>query len=442
MQKHPTSQLLEEYNRRQLAPDVFLVIHKHVTACPSCREHADASTPKPEDYKALLAALTLAPGDEPYHLSPAELAAYAKEQLNEIDRENAESHLEVCQDCADKMEAAHAKATSSMPVIAPSPANLLTSDSRPRRSPAPFFYSRAVQLAALAAIAGFVILLALFFFRTKTDDQIVRQPGSQNLNDQNVNDNQVPTPSLSQENQTPAPPSSNENVTSEAAVVLQLNDGGQQIVLNKDGEVKGVEQLPARVQQSIKTLLVTQRIERPSQLAELNGKQGTLLGSASDGLPFQLVSPLGKVLPGSRPTFRWRALEGAESYTVSITDTSLNVVASSAPLTALQWTPPAGLKAGVYSWQVTALKEGQRVTSPVMPAPQAKFRVLEADKLQELERARRAFSNSHLALGVMYTQAGLLDEAEREFQLLLRANPQSALARKLLAQVRAMPHGR
>jgi hypothetical protein len=77
----------------------------------------------------------------------------------------------------------------------------------------------------------------------------------------------------------------------------------------------------------------------------------------------------------------------------------------------------------------------------VLPAAQAKFRVLEQDKAEELRRARQTLANSHLALGVLFTQAGLLDEAEREFQLLSQANPRSPLPRKLLAQVRAMQRG-
>lgn len=456
MQEHPTSQLLEEYNRRQLSPDVFLVIHRHVSACPACRELGAASTPKIEDYNALLSAFTASPTDEPYHLSPAEISAYVKEALTEIDRENAESHLEVCEECAAGMEAAHAAAARSRPITAVSTANLVTSDLRPhaRVLPGHLFGRRAVQLIALAAVAGLVLLLALFLFRAENDNPIVRQPPAQNSNS---NANQAQPPLLSQGNQTPAQngnagaqgkdneapsPSTETGTPPEAAVVQQLTDGGQQIILNKEGEVKGVERLPARLQQTIKALLLTQRLERSPQSPELNGKPGTLLGESGDGLPFRLVSPLGKVVSSNRPTFRWRSLAGADSYTVTITDARLNVVATSAVLTAVEWKPPAGLKAGVYSWQVTAMKDGQRVTSPVLPAPQAKFRVLEQDKLEELARARRTFAGSHLALGVLFTQAGLLDEAEREFQLLLSANPHSPLARKLLAQVQAMQRGR
>ncbi len=455
MHEHPTSQLLNQYHLRTLAPDDFLVIHQHVSACTVCSTQGNSATPKMEDYANLLSALTPSPADEPYHLSSAELSAYAKKQLEEIDRENAESHLEVCDECRAKTRQAYRVQNKTSTIAVAPQSNAATSH---LRQSAPldansFFQRRGVQLTALATIIGVVVVLALFFLRPKNDNLTTRQTPSQNAN--NIT-NQASPPALSPENQAPEQTSNNTNAGTEREapaaqspdiqavpettenVVLQLTDGGQNILLDKKGEVKGVEQLPPRLQQAIKALLSTQRLERPSQLSELNGKAGTLLGEPDNGLPFQLVSPLGKVVPSNQPTFRWRSLDGAESYTVTVTDAQLNVVATSGALAGLEWKIPSALKGGVYSWQVTALKDGRRVTSPVLPAAQAKFRVLEQDKAEELRRARQTLANSHLALGLLLTQAGLLDEAEREFQLLSQANPRSPLPRKLLAQVRAM----
>ena len=44
---------------------------------------------------------------------------------------------------------------------------------------------------------------------------------------------------------------------------------------------------------------------------------------------------------------------------------------------------------------------------------------------------------SHLLRATIYARAGLLDEAEREYQALLNANPRSTIARKLLQHLRA-----
>ncbi len=56
-------------------------------------------------------------------------------------------------------------------------------------------------------------------------------------------------------------------------------------------------------------------------------------------------------------------------------------------------------------------------------------------KANAIETAKKKYGNSRLLLGILYADAGMLDEAEREFQALLKKNPGSALARKLLRKV-------
>ena len=85
-----------------------------------------------------------------------------------------------------------------------------------------------------------------------------------------------------------------------------------------------------------------------------------------------------------------------------------------------------------------AIKDGQEVTAPRPPAPQARFRILDQAKADELANARREYASSHLALGLLYAEAGLLKEAEEELRALQTANPDSEIARSLLNQVQAM----
>jgi len=59
-------------------------------------------------------------------------------------------------------------------------------------------------------------------------------------------------------------------------------------------------------------------------------------------------------------------------------------------------------------------------------------------KVNELAKAKRAYASSHLTLGLLYAEAGLLKEAEQELRLLRKANPNSELARTLLRQVQAL----
>jgi len=87
---------------------------------------------------------------------------------------------------------------------------------------------------------------------------------------------------------------------------------------------------------------------------------------------------------------------------------------------------------------VKATKDGQEVTVPRPPAPQAKFRVMDQGRLKEIANAKRAYGSSHLTMGLLYAQAGLLNEAEQELQIVQRANPDSQIVRSLLRQVRSM----
>ncbi len=71
------------------------------------------------------------------------------------------------------------------------------------------------------------------------------------------------------------------------------------------------------------------------------------------------------------------------------------------------------------------------------PASQIQ-QILDQTANEELKSLKRAFPNYHLGLGVLYARAGLLDEAEREFQAELNNNPRSTVARRLLSGVRSM----
>jgi hypothetical protein len=185
--------------------------------------------------------------------------------------------------------------------------------------------------------------------------------------------------------------------------------------------------------------LQTQRVEAPTLLASVSGGAETLRGGGGQGVSFPVLSPVGTAVITDRPTFRWRALSGAGSYVVSVYDRDFRKVAASAPQASTEWTVAQPLARGqVYSWHVSASREGREVTSPEQPAPEAKFVVLDAAKAEELSRAGRVYKGSHLTLGTLYARAGLLDDAERELESALRKDPRPEAARKLLLSVQAL----
>jgi hypothetical protein len=256
-----------------------------------------------------------------------------------------------------------------------------------------------------------------------------RSDGSPQTSSTDKDDNESVVPSPAQEGSS----------ASDSSVEIALNDAGGRITLDKLGNITGLDSFSPSSKSLVSKALIAERVEPPSLLGELVGRTGTLMGDQSRGADSLLLSPVGTVVRDERPRFRWRPLSGASSYTVNVLDSDFNVVATSPPLTVTTWTPPSGLARGViFSWQLTAVKDGQKVLVPTAPSPEARFQILEMQKAIELTRAERASPRSHLTLGVLYARAGLLDDSERELRALVAANPQSATARKLLRSLEAV----
>jgi hypothetical protein len=273
----------------------------------------------------------------------------------------------------------------------------------------------AVTVTALLILALTLWLLS----RTGKPDNVVVAPSP------------IPSPT-SQISITPSPEAT-------APTLLALNDGGSQVKLDAQGNLSGLESLSPSDQQRVKTALMTRKVETPRTLRELKSASGDVMGSPTDA-SFALLNPVGQIVASNRPTLRWQPLRGATNYQVTITDPQANYkeVAVSPALSDAEWTVDRPLKRGrVYTWQVTARAESGEVKAPALNAPEAKFRVLERAKANELARAEEAYAGRHLTLGLLYAQAGLLDEAERELQALVKANPESDVAKNLLRDVRA-----
>jgi hypothetical protein len=222
-----------------------------------------------------------------------------------------------------------------------------------------------------------------------------------------------------------------------APVVAQLNDGDGVLTLDKEGKLSGADNLPATYKALVTKALTSQKIGKSSQLEGLSRPPSSLMSSDNQKEQFSVLYPVGDVMMTNYPTFRWSALEGATGYEVQVYDAQFNLVASSSRVPNTSWSTSLA-RGQVYSWQVKAIKDGQEITSPRPPAPQARFRVLDQNRANELAKAKRAYGSSHLTLAVLYADAGLLKEAEQELRLLRRANPNSDLAAKLLRQVQAL----
>ena len=189
----------------------------------------------------------------------------------------------------------------------------------------------------------------------------------------------------------------------------------------------------------VRDALASGRLSLPPEIAQLTGRQGTLLGSG-DGVQWGVVSPVGTAVLDMRPMLRWTPAPESPSYIVTLQDQSTGETVSSPPLQRTEWMPGQPLVRGhTYSWQVAA--GGRReIVAPRPPDPPARFVVADEATAIRLEH----LAASPLARGILYANAGLLDDAERELQASATAGQDTTLVNGFLAQLRQarVPSGR
>ena len=451
MSEHFTELNIERYRSRQMPSAELLAADDHLALCEACRLKTAATVLRAEAMLNSLRSNLYAPsGTEAVHLSYEQITALVDNQITGAARETIEEHIKLCTPCAEEVSDLSAFKSTLAITAAEQPLRTASPTTAERFAAFRLWLAQwTLPQFATAAVLLLVTTAAIMLFIRKPTDLTqtelaqrspttpIVQPSSSPVT------SEFPQPSIDATPDSTAPVRPEDSLASPSAtdspaeVVIALNDGGGRITLDRSGNVAGLAGLSPASQQAIKNALTTGAVKTPRGLAELARGAGTLMGEARDGVAFPPVSPVGIVVRTDRPTLRWQPLSGATSYTVTLLDSRMNTVATSPPLTATAWTVPRPLeRGGTYTWQVTAVKDGREIISPAAPAPEARFKVLERAKAGELERMDRAKVNSHLTRGVLYAEAGLLSDAEREFAALFKANPRSPIALKLLRSVR------
>jgi hypothetical protein len=223
-------------------------------------------------------------------------------------------------------------------------------------------------------------------------------------------------------------------------IVVSLNDGGGRVTLTESGRLTTPTPFSGDAAARVAAALHTRKLAAPQELAALKTGAGALMGSGV-AEAFALVAPIATAVATDRPTLVWKALPGAVSYEITISDVAANYrdVVSSPPLRETSWTATRALaRDRVYSWQVVARTPSGEVKAPVASEGEARFKVLTQEEADTIAKAREMHRDAHLVLGVLYTEAGLLDEAEGEFRALADANPDSTVPQELLRAVREL----
>jgi anti-sigma factor RsiW len=230
------------------------------------------------------------------------------------------------------------------------------------------------------------------------------------------------------------------------AIVVLIPLGVWRELRNPDfgASLPGLEALPSDQRAAVRAALSEGVAELPPSVTEWATSSETLMGGQPrPAAAFALVAPLYTVTVSDRPEFRWRAFPEADGYTIALFDEDLNPVMDPVTLAETSWTPSELLaRDRWYVWQVTARRGDESVTVPAPPAPFARFRVMDERTTALLERVSRAEPDSHLLLGILYTQAGAREEAEVQLRLVPPSNPYASVASRTLQHLQESAVGR
>lgn len=431
MSTHLSAEQFVQYLGGGLPVEQLLAVDAHLVACQSCQDQLQITQRLATGVASLRADFSQATDDSFTHLTWEQMADLADQKLAAVALENAESHLQDCPACATELAelrhfAQHLTAFPAQEFVPPVPRSWLDKTlsflgfaNQPGNV---FGWPMALKFAGAAALLLLIIWGGSRLWRGHNPT----------ANAPEIAAHETPLPPL---NPTMTPPPS----ASPDPARLALQVGGKEISLDAKGKVTGINFAAPADEKLASLALRTGRVELPAELKQLAASASGLMGQSSDET-FRLLSPFGKIIATTRPRFTWQALSGATGYIVTLANPNTNFVLSSEPLTVPQWTPAKALPRGqTYTWQVTAVKEGNEIKAPLPDAPEARFRILTPSQFDEVARAEKAYAGNHLMLGLVYGQLGLMREAEAQFKALLAANPQSALARQLLQSSRVKP---
>ena len=434
MNAHLSSQIVERFQSRSLTQDDRGQIYDHILACEACRKLVIT----PETEAAAVAAITdhLLPqaDEETFHLDAASIEAFVDDKLDHLDRSVARLHLEDCAECSDEV-------TDFRESLATMRATTRAAESLPAEVVGArwlFRLTPSMRIAATIALVAFAALAFLAVWRWKSPSP--KAPGI------NTTAGSQPTPLTSPAIPSFAPSPTTINPPKMATnnqpagtgtetpsnPALTLKDGLNELSIDQAGNIAGLPSLPADSRQAIKNALSGESLTRPDVLDEVAVADVSTRGGNEDQI--RILSPTRTVIAQDKPTLRWMPSKTAEGYRIEIADSNFRQVAKSddLPQATHTWTPSAALKRGqVYSWTIRGVNKDGELSAV---ASQGKFKIIAEDKLRELNQLKAR--QSHLALGLFYAREGMPAEAEREFQILTKQNPNSALPTKLLKEIR------
>jgi hypothetical protein len=182
-----------------------------------------------------------------------------------------------------------------------------------------------------------------------------------------------------------------------------------------DLDTSEIDTLPDSLRDGAMLLLTTDVPEPPDAIANLPVAGGE-----------DVLRPVSEAVEETQPVAYWSAAFGEPPYAVAIMDERNQVIARAQGIQNTSWMVLTMLRrGGTYTWQVTVAGASE----------QASFRVLDDGQVMLWRAMLAAHKDSHLVIGLVAQQLGMLGIAEREYTALTKAYPDSNTAALLLNNV-------
>jgi hypothetical protein len=375
MPDHVKEHQLKGYRDRTLSLNELVAVDSHLGGCDPCRKALAALA----DGTAAVSMISGVDQARFHHLSYEQMDDWVEDRLDQGGRELVMAHIGGCPACARQLIAYQDYA----PAMAEPVRAAALAPTQVVRQQKPSFWSFLKQPQYALGAAALVAFIAI-------------GPWSKHSSPPQPQGAIIAPTSTSGESTIAAHPSAQVDqalsVTQLDTLPDSLRAGAREVVTSPD------------------------RAERPASLKGLDPNGDTTL-----------EYPASEVVAETQPVMRWKAF--GSSYNVSLYDSRHSLISRRANLKETRWTPPGALvRDRIYTWEVESAGQKHRGT----------FRVLSEAQLKELAKVRAEHGNSHLVMGAVNEQLGLLTPARQEFEAMAKNSAQAEQAAKLLSHIDAL----
>lgn len=480
--QHLTLEQLNRYRKGEMNPTELAKADEHIASCQKCRQMLMTPNQLEQAMLSLKRKLQFDQTRESNCLDYSRLVAYVDGELDEIDREVIEAHLELCHKCAEDVQSLRQfrDEIAIRPTVTYAPKTSLSYLTFWFRS---FFSALKPQNVLSFSMATALVILCWLLFAQLQANRTLFAELEQTQRQLNRLENQFAVSQelqrqlaavreqfeesqrqlsemrrqlfetqkklayaeqfLQQQTTTTQKPQRRTNLQTpktpfSSPVLVMLQDTTGQITLNADGRLTLPSNitLPPEWTERVKEVLMKGTTSQPEKvlLALAETRKGTIL-RGTESLRQQIsdfpiiISPVATAIKSTRPILRWTPVKGAKYYQIIVANRDqTEIIWQGETRNQTQIMLPVELQRDeVYSWQVEAM-----VGDEVKLSQWAKFWVLDERTFKQVSQLEHKFSKSITVMAAIYQFFGLYDDAWIQLEKLRGLNPDNPSVKNLI----------